>query len=94
MDVMLVVEVQELFVCELCAVISDDDVGYPKSVDFVSEEEDHLFRADVCDGSSLDPFGKLVDGYKQMGVPSCCPLERTHEVEAPHRKWPSDGDHL
>ena len=91
---MLVVEVQELFADELCAVISDDDVGYPESVGFVGEEEDRLFGADVCDGSSLDPFGKLVNGYQQMGVPSCCTLQRTHEVEAPHREWPSDGDHL
>jgi hypothetical protein len=91
---MLVIEVQELFVGELCAVIGDDDVGYPKSVDYVSEEEDRLLGADICDGSSLDPFGKLVNGYQQMGVPSRCPLERAHEVEAPHRERPSDGDHL
>ena len=51
-------------------------------------------RADVCDGSSLDAFGEFVDGHQQMGVPTCCPLERTHEVKAPYREWPSDGDHL
>jgi len=91
---MPVAEVQELFAGELCAVIGDDDVGYPESVDYVGEEEDRLFGADVCDGSSLDPFAKLVDGYQQMGVPSRSPLERTHEVEAPHHERSSDGDHL
>jgi len=68
---MPVTEVQELFVGELGAVVGDDDVGYPKPVDDVSEEEDSLLRADVRDGSSLDPFGEFVDGHRQVGVPSC-----------------------
>ena len=87
-------EVQELFAGELCTIVGDDDVGYLKLVDYVGEEEDSLLGANVCDGSSLDPLGELVDGHQQMGVPSCCLLESAHEVEAPHRKWPSDGDHL
>ena len=55
-DVMPITEVQELLASELCAVVGDDDVGYPKSVDYVSEEEDLLLGANVSDGSSLDPF--------------------------------------
>jgi len=69
MDVMPVVEVRELFVGELRAVVVDNDVGYPELVDNVGEEEDSLLGADVCDGSSLDPFGEFVDGYQQMGYP-------------------------
>jgi len=69
---MPVTEVQELFASELGAVVSDDDVGNPKLVDDVGEEEDGLLRADVRDGSSLDPLGEFVDGHQQMSVSSCC----------------------
>jgi hypothetical protein len=56
MDVMPITEVQELFANELCSIVGDDDVGYPKSVDYVGEEEDGLLGANVSDRSSLDPF--------------------------------------
>jgi hypothetical protein len=91
---MPVAEVQELFAGELRAVVGDNDVGYPEPVDNVGEEEDSLLGADVCDGSSLDPFGEFVDGYQQMGVPSCRLLERAYEVETPHCEWLGDGDQL
>jgi hypothetical protein len=64
--------------------------GLPPFGDITPE---HL-GANVCDGSSLDPLGELVDGHQQVGVSSRRPLEGTHKVEAPHRKRPSDGDHL
>jgi len=73
---MPVTEVQELFASELSAVVDDDDVGNPGPVDDVGEEKDGLLREDVCDGSSLDPFGEFVDGHQQMGVSSRCFLER------------------
>jgi len=88
------IEVQELFVGELCAIISDDDIGYPKLVDYVGEEEDSLLGVDVCHGLGHDPLGELVDGHQQMGIPPCRLLEGAHEIEAPQCKWPSDGDHL
>jgi len=53
---MPIIEVQELFASELGAVVGDDDVGYPKSMDYVGEEEDGLLEAKVRGGSSLDPF--------------------------------------
>jgi len=71
---MLIAEVQELLGSELSAVVSDDDVGNPKSVDDVGEEKDGLFGADVGDGSSLDPFGELVHSHQQVGVPPFCLL--------------------
>ena len=60
---MPITEVQELFADELRAIVSDDDVRYPKPVDYVSEEEDSLLRANVRDGSSLDPLLELVEGH-------------------------------
>jgi len=80
---MSVAEVEELFSSELRAIVGDDVVGYPEPVDYVGEEEDSMLGADVCDGSSLDPFGELVDGNQQMGVSARYPLERTQEVEGP-----------
>jgi len=53
---MPIIEVQELFASELCAIVGDDDVGYPKSVDYVGEEKDGLLGANVSYGSSLDPY--------------------------------------
>jgi len=71
---MLIAEVQELFAGELSAVVDDDGIGNPKPVDDVGEEKDGLLGADVGDGSSLDPFGELVDGHQQVGVPPFCLL--------------------
>jgi len=56
MDVTPITEVQELFASELCAIIGDDDIGYPKPVDYVGEEEDSLLGVNVRDGSSLYPL--------------------------------------
>jgi hypothetical protein len=78
----------------LCAVVRDDDIGYPKPVDYVGEEEDGLLGANVHDGSSLNQFGELVDGHQQMGISTYCPFEGAYHVEAPYREWPSDGNHL
>jgi hypothetical protein len=67
---MLIAEIQELSAGELGAVVGDDDIGDPKPMDDVGEEKDGLLGADVGDGSSLDPFGELVDSHQQMGIPS------------------------
>ena len=53
-----------------------------------------MLGANVGDGSGLNPFGKLVDGYQQVRVSLCHSLEWSHEVEAPNHKRPGDGDHL
>jgi len=68
---MPVAEVQELFAGELGTIVGDDDVGYPEPADNVGEKKDGLLRANVFDGSSLDPLGKFVDGHQQMGISSC-----------------------
>jgi hypothetical protein len=69
MDVMPVTEVQELFPGELRAIVGDDDTGNPKPMNYVSEEEYNLLGVNVCDGSSLDPFGELIDGHQQVVYP-------------------------
>jgi len=61
---MPIAKVQELFASELSAVVGDDDVGNPEPVDNVGEEKDGLLGADVCDGSSLGPFGEFIDGHQ------------------------------
>jgi hypothetical protein len=73
-DVMLIAEIQELSTGELGAIVGDDDIGDPKSMDDVGEEKDGLLGADVSDWSSLDPFGELVNSHQQMGIPSFCLL--------------------
>jgi len=45
MDVVMVVEVQELFSCELCVVIGDDDIRNSKAMVNVGEEQDGLLGA-------------------------------------------------
>ena len=55
-DVMLIIEVHELFAGEFCAIVGDDDIRYPKPVDYVGEEEDNLLGANVRDGLRLDPL--------------------------------------
>jgi len=80
---MLIAEVQELFAGELGAVVGDDYIGDPKPVDDVGEEKDGLLGADVGDGSSLDPFGELVDSYQQVGVPPFLPFAEALLSRAP-----------
>jgi len=53
-----------------------------------------LFGLHSCDGSDLNPLGKLVDCDKQVGEAPGHLLQRLDEVEAPDIKGPSDGDRL
>jgi hypothetical protein len=52
MDVVMVVEVQELFSCELCVVIGDDDIRNSKAMVNVGEEQDDLLGAYVGMGGA------------------------------------------
>ena len=62
--VVVVAERQEFLARELGAVVGDDRVRDPEPEDDVSEELDCLLGFDLADGSSLDPFGELVDRYQ------------------------------
>ena len=52
---------------ELCPIVGDDGVQNPEPVDDVREEQHRLLGFDLIDRASLDPFGKLIDCYQQMG---------------------------
>ena len=89
-----VAERQELLARELGAVVGDNRVRDPEPEDDVGEELDCLLGFDLADGSSLDPFGELVDRHQQVGEAPGRPLQRTDEVQPPHGERPRDGDGL
>jgi hypothetical protein len=63
-------------------------------IDNVGEERHNFLRADVHDGSCLDPFEELVDCYEKVREAPGCLSERPHHVEVPHGERPCDGDAL
>jgi hypothetical protein len=67
-DVVVVAEVQELFSGELRAIVGDDGVWDPESMD------------DVGEGLDLDPLGEFVDGDQQVREAPGCLLQGTDEV--------------
>src|SRR6185312_15514930 len=89
-----VAERQELLARELGAVVGDNRVRDLEPEDDVGEELDCLLGFDLADGSSLDPFGELVDRHQQVGEAPGCPLQRTDEVQPPLGERPRDGDGL
>ena len=74
--------------------VSDDTVRNVESIDYVEEEFDRLFRADVGDGLGLYPLGELVDRYEQVSEASQALFEGSNHVAAPDHEWPCDGDGL
>jgi hypothetical protein len=60
-DVVVVAEVQELFSGELRAIVGDDGVWDPESMDDVGEERHRLLGPNAGQGSNLDPLGEFVD---------------------------------
>jgi hypothetical protein len=72
-NVVVVAKVEKFLPCELGTIISDDRVGYAEAVDNVGEERHCPLRADVDDGSSLNPLGEFVDRYEEVSeAPSAC----------------------
>jgi hypothetical protein len=94
MDVVVVAKVEEFLPCELSVIVGDDCVGYAEAIDDVGEERDCLLRADVDDGSGLDPLRELVDRYEKTGEAPGCLSERTHHVMVADCEGPRDGDCL
>jgi hypothetical protein len=93
-DVIVVAEVEEFLPRELGAIVGDDRVGYDEAIDDVGEERDRLLRADIDDGSGLDPLRELVDLYEKVGEALGCLSEWAHYVEVPDSEGPRDGDCL
>jgi hypothetical protein len=67
--VVVVAEVQELFSGELRAIVGDDGVWDPESMDDVGEERHRLLGSNDGQGSDLDPLGEFVDGDQQVQKP-------------------------
>jgi hypothetical protein len=55
-DMVIIAEIKELFVGELCAVVGDDGVWDPEAMDNIIEEEHRLLRFDLRDLPSLNPL--------------------------------------
>ena len=75
-DVVFIIELEELFPGELCAVVRDNGVWDSKAMDDVKEEQHGLLELDHRDRPSLYPLCKLVYGDKQV----CIAPERSLEV--------------
>jgi hypothetical protein len=60
----------------------------------VREECNRLLGFNVVEGPNLDPLGEFVDGDQQVREASRCLLQRTNEIQSPHREWPCYWDHL
>src|SRR6185295_10424384 len=63
-----IAERQEFLARELGAVVGDDRIRDPEPEDNVSKEQNSLLGSNLANGSSLDPFGELVDCHQQVGV--------------------------
>jgi hypothetical protein len=54
--VVIIAKAKEFLAGELGTIIGDDTVWHSEAMDDVCEEEDCLFRLDLGDRSSLNPF--------------------------------------
>ena len=81
MDVVFIVELEELFLSELRAVVRDNRVWDSKAMDDVKEEQHGLLGLDRGDRSSLYPLCKLVYSDKQVRIALGRPLERSDQIE-------------
>ena len=64
LDVLFITESKEFLAGELCAIVRDDGVRYPKVMDDVEEEQHGLLGLDHRDQPSFNPFCELVYGDK------------------------------
>jgi hypothetical protein len=60
----------------------------------IREECDRLLGSNVVEGPNLDPLGEFVDGDHQVREAPGCVLQRTEDLQSPHREWPRYCDHL
>jgi hypothetical protein len=93
-DVVVVIEIQELFPNELGAIVDDDRVGDPKAENNVLDKAYHFLGVNFGQGPSLNPFSELVNHDKPVGEAPGCFLEGSQEIQTPHGKRPCDGDGL
>jgi hypothetical protein len=93
-DVVVVTEIQKLFTNKLGAIVRDDIVGNPKTVDDVGEKEHSLLGPDAGDRTGLNPLGKFVNGNEQVGEATSYPSQGSDKVEPPNGERPCDRDSL
>jgi hypothetical protein len=65
---------------ELRAIVSDDGVWDPESMNDVGEECHRLLGPNAGQGLDLDPLGEFVDGDQQVREAPGCLLQGTGEV--------------
>jgi hypothetical protein len=93
-DVVIIIEIQELFPSELSASIVDDGVRDSKTENDVLDEIHYLLGANISQGPRLDPLSQLVDHDKQVGQALERFLEGPQEVQAPQGERSCNGDGL
>jgi hypothetical protein len=60
----------------------------------IHEECDRLLGFNIGEGPDLDPLEEFIDGHHQVRKTTGCLLQRTDEVQPPHRERPRYWDHL
>ena len=76
-EVVFIVELEELFLGELRAIVCDNGVWDSKAMDDVKEQQHGLLGLDHGDRSSLYPLCKLIYGDKKVRISPGRPLERS-----------------
>ena len=94
MNVVVIIELEELLLGELRAIVHDNGVWHSKAMDDVKEEQHGLLGLDRRDRLSLYPLCKLVYGDKQVCVAPEHPLEGFDQIEPLDYERPHDGDRL
>jgi hypothetical protein len=56
MDMVIIIEIKELFTGELRAIVSDDGVWDPEAMNYVDKEEHPLLGFDLRNWPNLDPL--------------------------------------
>ena len=89
-----IVELEELFLGELRAIVRDNGVWDSKAMEDVKEKQHDLLGLDRGDRSSLYLVCKFVYGGKQVRIAPGRPLERSEQIEPVDRERPRVGDRL
>ena len=82
-DVVFIVELEELFLSELRAVVRDNRVWDSKAMDDVKEEQHDLLGLDHGDRSNIYPLHKFVYSDKQVHIALGRSLESSDHIEPP-----------
>jgi hypothetical protein len=76
---------------KLGSVVGDDGIGYPKLVDYVSEEGGVFPRPDLREWLGFNPLCKLVHRHEQEGAAPRRLFEWPDQVQSPNCERSGDG---